>query len=187
MRIRSFISLPASPSAQQRIAEVQMRLREEPADVRWESSEKLHITLRFLGDIEENDLDELAHALGPQLRGLPSFRISYNALGTFPGPTHPRIIWIGIEENAHVLEVERIVTGLCRERRLGRDEARAFHPHITLGRVKSSRGIGSLTATLKTITFEPIEDLCAGVHIMRSDLRPTGSRYTLMYSIPLQP
>ena len=186
MKIRSFIALPASLAAQQRIADVQSRLREEPADVKWEPSDKLHITLRFLGDVEEDQLGRLAQDLTPRLSGVPSFKISYNTLGTFPGPTHPRIIWIGIETNAHVLEVHRTVTEACREQRLGRDEARAFHPHITLGRVKSGRGIDSLTATLKTVTFDPIEDLCAGVYIMRSDLRPTGSRYTLVHSIPLQ-
>jgi len=187
MKIRSFISLPASPAAQERIAEIQQLLRRDPAGVKWEQSDKFHMTLRFLGDLEEEEVKNLGGLLVPQLSGLRSFAISYSTLGAFPTPARPRVIWIGIAENPRVTELQHIVEEVCREHRFGRDEARPFHPHITLGRLKTDREVSGLTAMLKTITFEPIEDLCAGVHIMRSDLRPTGSRYTLIQSIPLQP
>jgi 2'-5' RNA ligase len=66
-------------------------------------------------------------------------------------------------------------------------EDRAFHAHITLGRVRGNRHLDRLTEIVKTVTFEPMQARCAEVHIMRSELRPTGSVYTLLNSIPLVP
>ena len=65
-------------------------------------------------------------------------------------------------------------------------EDRLFHPHITLGRVKETRNVVRLTEAIKTITFEPIETFCSEILLMKSELHPSGSIYTILKSFPLQ-
>jgi 2'-5' RNA ligase len=185
-RIRAFIAVPTSGEIKRQIAAIQATLKETQADVRWEGSEKFHITLKFLGDCEPEVLHSLESDLRTSLRETQSFDLLYNSLGCFPNLTRPRIVWIGAQENAHIAGLQHLI-----EEAAGRfgfaKEDRPFHPHITLGRVKGNRHVDRLTETLKTVTFEPLQAGCTEVHVMRSELRPTGSVYSLLNSIPLLP
>jgi 2'-5' RNA ligase len=145
------------------------------------------MTLRFLGDTSPQALPDLASALRSSLSGRKELTLRYTALGAFPSLTHPRVIWIGAEEEPELKEIQEIVDRECRRLGLAQADDRRFHPHITLARMKEGRGADILTATVKTLTFEPISDRCAGVQILRSELHPTGSRYTVLEHIPFQP
>ena len=149
------------------MAELQTKLRESGADVRWESTEKFHATIKFLGNTEENAIPSITSAIGNILRRHSSFEVSYRELGCFPrlpqgvlvggqaSMKRPRVIWIGCENNdgtlANIktaLDEALLPFGFAKEER-------EFHPHVTLGRVKSSRGMQDLTPLLQTLTFEP--------------------------------
>jgi 2'-5' RNA ligase len=105
-------------------------------------------------------------------------------LGGFPDTTHPRVVWIGTSESPHIVRLQSEVEEVCTSFGFVKDD-RPFHAHITLGRVKGNRNLERLTASLKSITFEPLTARCTQVHVMRSDLKPTGSLYTLLNSISL--
>ena len=185
MKLRAFIAVPTAEEVRDRIAKLQSRLIESDAHVKWETSAKFHITLKFLGDTEDQTLADLSTRLQPALLALPSFDIIYDALGAFPNVNQPRIVWIGAPASDAIRLVQNRVEEVCNELSFGRED-RPFHPHITLGRVKGNRNRPRLTEQLKNTTFEPIQTHCTAVHIMRSELKPTGSIYTLLNSIPLK-
>jgi len=183
--IRTFIALSTQPGVQQTVAAVQAMLKETEADVKWDPADKFHITLKFLGNVEVSKIDSLSTALSHSLSPFSSFEIIYNTVGVFPDLRDPRVIWIGTEAAAAVIELSSAVEHVC----LGLGfpkENRAFHPHITLGRVKGIHHRDRLTDAIKTITFEPIPSRCSDVLLLKSDLKPSGSIYTILKSFPLQ-
>jgi 2'-5' RNA ligase len=160
--IRTFIALPASVQAQQAIAAVQAKLKATHVDVKWESQDKFHITLVFLGSVDPAKLELLSTALASAVHQFPSMKISYESLGAFPTIQNPRVVWIGLPPNQRVLDLQTIVGQTCTEFGFPKEE-RLFHPHITLGRVKETRNFVRLTEAIKTITFEPIVTTLAGL------------------------
>ena len=182
--LRTFIALPTSSEAQDGIARVQTSLKATQASVKWESQDKFHITVVFLGNVEPSKLELLSIALTKSVQQFQPFTLSYTSLGAFPNIHAPRIIWIGIQNNPVVLDLQATVQRICGEFGFPKEE-RAFHPHITLGRMKESRNLGRLTEAIKTITFEPIETRCSDILLMKSELHPSGSLYTMLKSFPL--
>jgi 2'-5' RNA ligase len=184
--IRSFLALPTSDSVKDRIAELQAQLKQLDAEVKWDSPEKFHITLKFLGNVEAQVLEKLISNLEPVVRQEPSFDLEYEAVGAFPNLSTPRVIWIGAALSESLVSLHRAIEDCCSALGFAREE-RAFHPHLTLGRVKGSRNIQRLTEKLKTLTLEPTRTRCAELLVMRSELRPSGSLYSVVKSIPLKP
>jgi RNA 2',3'-cyclic 3'-phosphodiesterase len=182
--IRTFIALPASPSVQQSIVTVQSQLQEAQATVKWDTPEQFHITLKFLGDVETNRIDSLAKALHHTLDSFNQFDITYAGIGAFPDLENPRIVWIGIQNNHAILTIQQAVEQMCEELGFPK-ETRAFHPHITLGRVRGINNIHRLTEAIKTGIFEPIQVHCPEVLLMKSDLHPDGAIYMKLESFLL--
>ncbi len=184
--IRSFVALPATTTVRERLTEIQQELIQTLPDVKWDSPEKFHITLKFLGNVEPQLLEKLIVALRPVATQLPAFELIYQDVGAFPSITRPRVIWIGTSPNDALLSLQRQVEETCARFGFPKED-RAFHPHITLGRVKSSRNIHRLTDKLKSTTLEPTHSRCTELLVMRSDLRPAGSVYSVLKSIPFKP
>ena len=184
--IRSFIALPTSTEIQKRIASVQSELRQTEADVKWDSQDKFHITLKFLGDMERSKLDQFSDVLENGIQAFNQFDIIFETVGAFPHPKNPRIVWIGIQPSQLLLDLQIKVEQWATESGFPQEEHR-FHPHITLGRVKGTRNIVRLTEATKTCTFEPLNTQCPEFLLIQSTLRPGGSIYTILTSFPLRP
>jgi len=142
------------------------------------------MTLKFLGAVEASTLDSLTARLELLLKNVSSLRTTFITVGGFPSAERPRVVWIGTEPNESLMKLQSDVESLCASLGFTKED-RAFHPHITLGRVKGTRNLRSLTATLKSVTFEPIQAPCSEVLLMKSDLKPGGSVYTALQSFPL--
>ena len=184
--IRSFIAIDTPAEIKEKIEEVEEKLRATNADVRWETKEKFHITLKFLGNVEEEKLNSLAQRLGGRLITHSPFTITYEAVGCFPNLRHPRVIWVGTHDEDGSLKalaqtVEEIAAAHGFER-----EKRPFHPHITIGRVKGSKNLMELSSALESVTFDPQPSTVREILLMKSDLRPTGSVYTVFRRFPLK-
>lgn len=183
--IRSFIALPSSPELNNALQNIQKLLMEERADVKWDGPNKFHITLKFLGKVDDQQLPEILESLTAIAAEATPFPLVYNAIGAFPDFVHPKVIWAGAQVNDAMTFLQREIEDACEKLKFA-GETRTFHPHITLGRVKGSNNLARLTARVKSITFEPIETTCAEVLLIKSDLRPTGSVYTTLNSFPLK-
>ena len=184
--IRTFIALPTQHNIQQAMAEIQAKLKEAQADVKWDLPDKFHITLKFLGSVEPSKLELLSSTLAICARQFTSFGITYESLGVFPSYNNPRVMWLGAKFNHTMFILQSAVERVCLEFGFPK-EYRIFRPHITFGRVKGTRNLVRLTEAIKTVTFESIESRCSEVLLMKSDLLWNGSIYTILKSFPLQP
>ena len=182
--IRTFIALPLPSDVMSAIASIQKQLVTSGAEVKWDTPERFHITLKFLGDTDSALIPEITQQLRNSVGNFPAFELAYVKLGGFPNVDRPRVVWIGTSENHQILRLQGQVERICTSFGFANDD-RPFHAHITLGRLKGNRNLERLTATLKSITFEPLLARCTEVHFVRSELRPTGSVYTLLNSISL--
>ena len=184
-RIRSFIALPSSPDLNFRLIEIQRQLNEEQANVKWDTPDKFHITLKFLGDVDSEDIPELVDSLTIATSALSSFQLVYDSIGAFPDLIHPKVIWAGARMSEGLVTLQREVDSVCA--RLGYPkENRPFHPHITLGRVKGSTNLNRLTARVKSSIFDPTTIHCPEILLIKSDLHPAGSVYTTLKIFPLK-
>jgi 2'-5' RNA ligase len=143
----------------------------------------LHVTLKFLGQIDEVRVDPIAQALAGVAARTAAFEIAVRGLGAFPTSARPRIVWVGLEPAAPLAalagEVDTALATLGSAR-----ESRPFAAHVTLGRVRESRRNALLAAALA----RPAECgrlTVARVSLMRSELHPRGARYTELTSVVL--
>lgn len=184
--IRSFIAIDTAEKVKDKIAELSEKLRATDADVRWEPREKYHITLKFLGSVEEKSLELLASRLAGHLMNFSPFRLIYHTVGCFPNLHHPRVIWVGAEDEEGTLvriqeKAEEFSAALGIEK-----EDRKFHPHVTLGRVKGSKNLKALIAELEQVSFEPQSSVVHEVLLMKSELKPSGSVYSVLQRFSLR-
>ncbi len=193
---RTFISIFPPEEIQTELANIQAELKKALLPVRWEPPEKLHITMKFLGDLTPQQLEELSRHLPDAVKNFSSFEITLVQAGCFPSKRAPRIFWVGSEQNANATLVEcfQTIESACAALGFAKDE-RPFHPHITLGRTKgivsnglpNSNGVFNLIKTLESITFEPLKFRCAEIAVMKSTLTQRGSFYQNVINIPLPP
>jgi 2'-5' RNA ligase len=183
--IRCFIAVDTPPDLKEKIAEIRDKLRACGAEVRWESTEKFHITLKFLGNLDAGRLHPLEAELMEGLKSFSPFPLIYHGVGSFPSSHHPRVVWVGCEDRSGALgriqaEVERVAEEFGIEK-----EERPFHAHVTIGRVKGSRNLKELVFELGAATFSPYAVMVNEVLLMKSDLKPAGSIYTVLRRFPL--
>ena len=183
--LRLFIGIATPPSALPSLARARDRLRESGADVKWEPTEKLHCTVKFLGDTREELVPPITDRLSQIASVIPPFRVSYRGVGCFPGPRDPRIIWAGMEDPECTLKelfraADEAMSTLGFER-----ERRAFHPHVTLGRVKGTRRIRELLASMETVILDNPPVAIQDIELVKSTLEPGGSRYSLVAEMKL--
>jgi len=164
---------------------IQDQLKESHADIKWELPHQLHATIKFLGDVDEQTMPAILSAIRSATIDITRFTVSYRSVGSFPDNRHPRIVWIGCDDGTEtVLQLKNNLDK--RLLPLGfAVEDRKFHPHITLGRVKSSRNLSYLTPMLENCTFEPRVAVVEEVFVMRSILKPQGAEYSVLQSIHL--
>ncbi len=183
--IRTFLAIPLLPDVCGRLKDVQAELRRTEADVRWEPVEKVHLTLRFIGDVTEELIGRLAPEVERVTRDMHASEMVIAGLGAFPNTNAPRIVWAGVEQVAWLSALALSMEQCCRSVGLPAEE-RPFHPHLTLGRVKGMRNSSRLTEALKTVTFEPIPQRCTELLLIKSVLKPEGSVYTPYQRFPFQ-
>lgn len=189
--IRAFIAIELPEEVKQALTRLQGRLKSgSPAPVRWADPKDIHLTLQFLGDIDATIIGQITAAMEAAARGIRAFHIGINGLGVFPGQTRVRVVWVGLKGDLEILGQlqKRIESTLVP---LGfAPEARAFTPHLTLGRVRDQarpderQSLGQVVAGTKCDIDCGIE--VGSVHLFRSQLRPTGPIYNRIGSIELK-
>jgi RNA 2',3'-cyclic 3'-phosphodiesterase len=185
MKIRTFIAVDVPSEIKDKIYDIVEELKKVGVGVKWEEKEKFHITLKFLGDVNEEAIDSIYRVLSDALKGFGKFSVNYRGIGCFPDVKRPRVIWVGCVDNSGKLfELQKIVEERLSELGFEKEE-REFHPHITLGRVKNLKNVERLINKIESINFETEPAEIAEVLIMKSDLKPSGSVYTILKKIKL--
>lgn len=185
--MRLFVAANLTGMIKEALAEVQRALRSKGGDVSWVKPENLHITLKFLGEVEEGRLEAVKEVTASSIAAVGPVLLSFAGLGTFPHLRSPRVIWVGMREGAEGLltlqaNLEEGFHGIGFPR-----ENKPFTAHLTLGRVRSPRGLQPLVEEVKTWQRGTLgEMVLKQVDLMRSQLHPGGSIYTILESFPLQ-
>lgn len=137
---RAFVAVELPEALRARCGAVTERLRGEAGKVSWVKPGNLHLTLKFLGYATPSQAERLIDSLTHKLAKLSPFELELRGLGVFPSLDRPRVIWVGVAEGAPALcELAQKVEGSAAKAGFPR-EARAFSPHLTLGRVKMEKG-----------------------------------------------
>jgi len=183
--MRLFVAVNLPSEIRDRIAAVQESLRRAQADVSWVRAENIHVTLKFLGETEEKRLERIRSALIEVSRAGMPFSMEVSGVGSFGGRI-PRVVWVGVGDGAEPLTQ---LAGRI-EAALGRvgfpKERRGFTAHLTLGRVRSPRNAETLLAALQEFHAEKFGGFTTTqFELMQSELRPTGSVYTVLERFPL--
>ena len=184
--IRSFLAIEIPRTILKKIEEVQDDLKSSRADVRWVSPEKIHLTLKFFGNIDESKIDPIVKSIEEPIRTTPPFSLKVRGVGAFPYLKNPRVIWMGLVDGKEVLvsfqkQLERELEKIGFE-----PEERAFHPHLTLGRMKTSKGREELTGRMERYTEEEFGNFqVERIVLFKSDLKPTGPIYTPLREMKL--
>ncbi len=186
MALRCFIAVSLPATLRSAIGEVVGKLRGIGADIKWVSDENLHLTLKFLGETEEELVDEIRNALIDKLSHYAPFYIKIGGVGYFPGGRNPRVIWVGIEDPGVLEDIYKDIENAVAKLGYPR-EKRPFSPHLTIGRVRSPKRVAEVIRRLeefRTITFD--EFVVKEVTLMKSELKPGGAEYSGLAEIPLE-
>jgi 2'-5' RNA ligase len=185
--MRSFIAVKISPDQREKLADLIKNLKKSGAEVKWVKPENLHITLKFLGEVDEKGLPNIFDSLEKSLTNEQSFQFNLKGLGCFPNLHRPRVIWVGIERGAD--DLSRLA-GMVDDCMLGfgfEKEKRGFSPHLTIGRVKSTRLIERLTGMFKNVEFLTESCIIDEAIFYQSILKPEGPTYIPHKIIKLKP
>jgi 2'-5' RNA ligase len=190
---RTFIALEMNDAQQRHLSEVIQQVALSFPSIRWVNPESIHLTLAFLGELDDERLEKAIEAAQEAAQQAVPFSYRLTQLGAFGPPHAPRVIWMGIEEPTGKLE--RVYRALNRELRARRFEVerRPFSPHLTLARVK---------APLDLVAQQDLQDLLqskqqglttneaytiTSLHVMKSELSRGGAQYTCPQECLFQP
>jgi len=201
--IRTFLAVELTDSLRTTLANLQSDLkqrltRDVPRDVRlsWVRPDSIHLTVKFLGDIDDALVLPMQQAIADVVRQHSRIDVPIKRLGVFPGLQQPRVVWVGPSElweqgddAKRLASLHRAIEDCCGALNLAM-ESRPLSPHLTLARIKAGgRSVGQILAK-SGVMDQPISLGSLAVEsiaLIKSELRPTGSVYTVLWNSPLAP
>lgn len=184
--IRSFIAVELNEDIKNELKAVQDELKKIGLDVKWVEINNIHLTLKFLGNINSDDLEKFKGVIKNVPAIFKPFEISLSALGIFPKVDFPRVIWVGLNKGKD--ELIKLSSYLEEElKRVGiASEERESIPHLTLGRVRSSKNKDKLKNYLNSAVFDfRNRQMIKEIILFQSRLSPKGASYTALGSFSL--
>ncbi len=179
--MRSFIAVELDPSIKRSLSGLVGRLKKAgPEGTTWVQDSGMHLTLKFLGEIEESRIPDIARVMDEAALGVKPFTLDVRGTGYFPNSRFPRILWAGVLPSAELDGLaRRLEDGLAA---IGFErETRAFHLHLTLGRVRTASKIRDVLTELdlqKNATFGSM--IVTKITLFKSVLGPPGPVHTIL-------
>jgi 2'-5' RNA ligase len=182
--MRTFIAIPLPKETKDLLSGLQNQLKSCGADVKWVQPQNIHLTLKFLGEINEEELNKISLILEEIANKISVLTVSIDSIGAFPRINSPRIIWTGLGQGDN--EIKILAKEL--EERLNEigipKEEKPFSSHITLGRMRSGLKIDKLISGLKELTLPqqtqgrkfPVQKIA----LFKSTLTPKGPVYEIL-------
>ena len=189
--MRVFVGVDVGDAVRREVARVVATLTgkleavKTPPKVAWVKPAALHVTVRFIGEVEPTEVERLQELLMAPIE-VPPFELVWRGIGTFPSAKHPRALWLGVTSGAAALaqveaEVSRRLSGV---HAVELDD-RALLPHLTLGRVKMAGAGIDWPKILKSVEVKHVSSAVDRVTLYRSQLSQQGPHYTGLVSAPL--
>jgi 2'-5' RNA ligase len=186
--IRTFIAIELSPAVRGCLGEAQRALRRHvTSPLRWVDPDGAHLTLKFLGYIDDAKVEEIHGAMRQAAEGSRPFDIATGEVGAFPSMRRPRVLWIGLGGDlAPLMALQEALEAALEPLGFTR-EARAFSPHLTLGRVSDARGTRGAPIELPPVALDPRAQRVGEIVLIQSTLRPQGAIYRRLLAVSLGP
>ena len=185
--MRTFIAIELAPPLKRTLVSL-LRGLPRADGVRWVTDNQLHLTLKFLGEVGDTQITKVCDIAAAACAQVQPFPLRLKGLGVFPAPRNPRVLWCGVEDpTASCRRWVDLADPPLTEMNY-KPETRAFTPHITLGRSRSSAGSNVLRDVLESATPpETGEMLVDRVVVFESILRPAGAVYKAIATVHLAP
>lgn len=178
MRFRAFIAVEVQPS--ERLVAVVRELAQSRADLKMVRTQQLHVTLKFLGDTDEDLIDKIHSSMRAAAAGVQPFKMKLVGMGAFPSLSNIRVVWVGIEDDK---KLERIAEGLdlsLKELGFERDK-KGFVPHLTIARTRSPRNLASVQDIIRDNAATDYGEYAVDkILLKKSVLCPQGPEYSVM-------
>ena len=178
--LRTFLSVPVPSEIVRLQKELKTVVNNDGAIVNWVRNDNIHLTLKFIGDTPEDDVDQIGHTIKDITGSTQSMQFKISGTGCFPKKERPRILWLGIDGD--LIPLQTLVTKINEELDiLGYPkEEKNYIPHLTLARIKyPQKHTPDISSFLDTV-YEPIQLQINKIHFMRSELFFKGSVYTIL-------
>ncbi len=184
--MRCFIAIDIDADTREEIRKAVSYLKGYDADIKWVRVDVIHLTLKFLGEVREELIPEINKQLQMIGENHPPFSLTVSGTGVFPDYTKPRVLWIGVNDNDQLQNLFSSVDRAMES--LGfAPESRKFRPHLTIGRVKSKKGINTLVKELRRYRSHKFGKIDVNeLNLMKSTLKPTGAVYDKVFTAPLK-
>lgn len=188
--MRAFIAIELPQEIKDFLGRIQNQLKTSGADVKWVNPENIHLTLKFLGEIDEKKMAKISEILNDIAENKNSFHIRISSLGAFPNMDFPRVIWVGIgqgdtETKAIAKELEQNLAQLGIPK-----EDKPFSCHITIGRTRSTLNREKLVRSLKSAQDsagkENLTLSVTNLALFKSTLTPKGPIYEVLHNASLK-
>lgn len=183
---RLFIAAEISDTQRTELGEILGNLKKGAqftnAHPSWANAETLHLTIKFLGDTDRGKIGRIVEALERPFEEIKSFQLDLRGLGVFPDEKRPRVLWIGAGAGKEALiRTSDIVQSALEPLGIQR-EARRYHPHLTLARIRSDRGIEALMGVVRSHkNSRTSKSLVTGLALFESRLAPAGAIHARLH------
>lgn len=175
--MRTFIAAEISEEQKNKLVDFQAALGKSKADLKLVERENLHITLRFLGEVSEAELEKVKSGLKRAVKGKKSFTMQIKGAGVFPNTNYIKVVWAGITKGSE--ELAQLAEKINSEIKIGKTDERGFSSHITVARVKSAKNKDELAKVLKEFSsFDFGETIVKEIKLKESKLSPKGPTYS---------
>lgn len=184
--VRCFVAVFLHPSLHREIATLQKRLSQSGADIKWVQPCNLHFTLQFLGDVEQVRIPSITDALKECMADVSGFELQLNGIGAFPNLRNPRVLWVGVDTGRErLVSLMSVVAEAMKMEGFMRD-SKGFSPHLTIGRVRSTRNLKPLLEKLNANVNVKGKMDVTEIQFTASELTPRGPLYSPIDAIPLR-
>jgi 2'-5' RNA ligase len=186
--MRLFVAIAPPPDVLDELDALAGPLRAGRSDLRWTSRDAWHVTLAFLGQVDDAAATRLRPRLERAAHRHPAFRLAFSGAGAFPAATRANVLWSGLSGDRRALAhlAESVAAGASRAGATPPDRGRRFQPHLTLARCRTPADVTELVAALAAYQGRPWT--ADRIHLVRSRLGATEQpRYATLGSWPLRP
>jgi 2'-5' RNA ligase len=184
MKFRAFISVDIGANPE--FNKLEILLDQTSANLKLVQPENLHVTLKFLGDINKDLIDPITTSMQRSIIGTPPFTLKFRGLGAFPNRNYIKVIWVGIENHEPLQNIAKKLDNELKHQGF-KPEKRGFSAHLTLARVKSRRGKDELNKIINNFSKHKFGEILTDcIRLKKSELTPEGPIYTTIKEIKFE-
>jgi len=186
MMIRTFIAIELPAEVKRLVRQIQEKLGESTEGIRWVKDENLHLSVKFLGNVEENKINDISTAIENAAKDFSVIKLDTGQPGVFPNEKRPRVLWLGIEGDVEqFVRLSKTCESELSKLDYEKDE-REIKPHITIGRIRDPKKQKGLVTVLRDLSVESIKFKADSLNLMRSELNQKGAVYSILHSVDLE-